>query len=234
MTTARDQILGALYLIGAAAEGETPTGQTMNDGLIALNQMLDGWTIEDLMIYSTQDQNFTWPSGQPSRTLGPSGDLVGIRPSDNLQWSSYFIENGTSYWLKRISQYDYNGIPVKTTQSSIPQYLFVNPTFPDATLTIYPVPSKNLDFHLITNIPLTQPANLSTDLAFPPGYLRAFKFNLAVEISAYFGTEPPGWVVQIAKESKAKIKRKNKKLETMSMPCGIPSNLSGYSYESDS
>jgi hypothetical protein len=234
MTTARDQILGALYLIGAAAEGETPSGQTMNDALEAFNQMIDAWSIEDLMIFSTEDQNFTWPSGQASRTLGPTGNFVGNRPSNNLQWSSYFINNSISYPLTRISEADYNQIAVKTTQSSIPEFLFVNPTFPNTTLTLYPVPDTNLDFHLITNTVLTQPANLSTTLSFPPGYLRAFKFNLAVEISAYFGKSPAAWVAEIAKESKAKIKRKNVKLETMSMPCGLPIKNGGYDYESDS
>lgn len=39
MTTAGDQINGALRLLGVLAEGETPSAETSQDALSALNQM---------------------------------------------------------------------------------------------------------------------------------------------------------------------------------------------------
>ena len=56
MTTAGDQINGALRLIGQLAEGETPSAATAQDSLTALNQMIDSWSSERLSIFSTQDQ----------------------------------------------------------------------------------------------------------------------------------------------------------------------------------
>jgi hypothetical protein len=55
-TTAGDQIYAALRLIGQLAEGETPSAETAQDALTALNQMLDSWSIERLSVFSTQDQ----------------------------------------------------------------------------------------------------------------------------------------------------------------------------------
>ena len=80
MTTAGDQINGALRLLGVLAEGETPSAETSQDALTALNQMIDSWNTERLAVFSTQDQVFLWPPGELNRTLGPTGDFVGNRP----------------------------------------------------------------------------------------------------------------------------------------------------------
>ena len=78
-TTAGDQINAALRLIGQLAEGETPSAATSQDALAALNQMLDSWNTDRLLVYTTQTQVFSWPAGQATRTIGPTGDFVGNR-----------------------------------------------------------------------------------------------------------------------------------------------------------
>ena len=78
--TAGDQINRALRLLGVLAEGETPSAATSQDALVAMNQMIDSWNTERLSVFATQDQVFSWPSGEIRRTLGPSGDFVGNRP----------------------------------------------------------------------------------------------------------------------------------------------------------
>ena len=105
MTTAGDQINGALRLIGQIAEGEQPSVATAQDALNAMNQMLDSWSTERLAVFSTQDQVFTWPSNVLSRTLGPTGDFVGNRPV-LLDDSTYFKDpsTGVSFGIKIINQ----------------------------------------------------------------------------------------------------------------------------------
>jgi hypothetical protein len=80
MTTANDQINGAMRLLGVLAEGETPSAATSQDALAALNQMIDSWNTERLSVFSTQDQVKTWLPNSISNTLGPTGTLVGTRP----------------------------------------------------------------------------------------------------------------------------------------------------------
>ena len=58
-------------------------------------------------------------------------------------------------------------------------------------------------------------------MAFPPGYLRAFKYNLACEFAAEFGVEPPPTVARIAMASKRNLKRINNPGDIMSMPYSI-------------
>ena len=68
---------------------------------------------------------------------------------------------------------------------------------------------------------MVEPATLATTLVIPPGYLRAFRFNLACEIAAEFGVEPSATVQRIAMASKRNIKRINNPDDVMSLPYSI-------------
>ena len=229
-TTAGDQINGALRLIGQLAEGETPSAATSQDALTAMNQMIDSWSIERLAVFSTQDQVFSWPPGAISRTLGPTGDFVGNRPV-LLDDSTYFRDpaNNISFGIKILNQQQYNGIAVKTVTSTYPQVIWVNMTYPNVEMYVYPVPTKVLEWHFVSVSELTQPATLATVLSFPPGYLRAFRYCLACEIAAEFGVEPSPQVSRIAMTSKRNLKRINNPDDIMSLPYSIVGTRQRYS-----
>jgi hypothetical protein len=222
MTTAGDLINGSLRLLGVLAEGETPSSETAQDALVAMNQMIQSWDAERLAVFSTQDQVVTWPASTRSRTLGPTGDIVGNRPV-LIDDSTYFRDptNGISFGLKLINQQQYNGIAVKTVTSTYPQVLWVNMTYPDVEMYVYPVPTKDLEFHIVSVQTLSQPANLATDLAFPPGYLRCFRYNLACELAPEFGVEPSRQVQRIAMTSKRNLKRINNPDDIMALPYSL-------------
>jgi hypothetical protein len=221
-TSAGDQINAALRLIGMLAEGETPSANTSNDALNALNQMIDSWNTERLSVFSTQDQVFEWAPDYITRTLGPSGDFVGNRPI-LIDDATYFRDPQTnvSFGIKLINQQQYDGIAVKTVTSTYPQVMWVNMEYPNISMTIYPKPTRLLEWHFVSVQELTKPATLSTVLTFPPGYLRAFKYNLACEIATEFGIEPPQTVQRIAMTSKRNLKRINNPDDIMSMPYSI-------------
>jgi hypothetical protein len=222
MTTTADIIYGSLRLIGVLAEGETPSSETAQDALTAMNQMIDSWNTERLAVFSTQDQIVTWPPNERSRTMGPTGDIVALRPV-LVDDATYFRDpsNGISFGLKLINQQQYNGIAVKTVTSTYPQVLWVNMTYPNIEMYVYPVPTKVLEFHIVSVQELSAPATLGTDLAFPPGYLRAFRYNLACELAPEFGVEPSRQVQRIAMTSKRNLKRINNPDDIMALPYSI-------------
>ena len=225
--TAGDQINRALRLLGVLAEGETPSAATSQDALVALQQMVESWNTERLAVFSTQDQVFLWPAGvgNQTRTLGPTGDFTGLRPI-LIDDATYYRDPGTnvSFGIKLINQQQYDGIAVKTVTSTYPQVMFVNNTFPDVTMTVYPVPTRELEWHFVSVEELSNPATLATNLLFPPGYLRAFTYNLAMEIAPEFGVEPSPQVQRIAMTSKRNLKRINNPDDVMSMPYSLVSN----------
>ena len=221
-TTAADQINGALRLIGQLAEGEVPSAATSQDALAALNQMLDSWSTERLAVYSTQDQIYNWQPNVRFITMGPTGTFVAERPI-LMDDATYFRDASTnvSYGIKLINNEQYNNIAVKTVTSTYPQLMWVNMTYPDVEIYIYPVPTRVLEFHFVSVRPLDQAASLDTNLAFPPGYLRAFRFNLACELAAEFGVEPSPQVQRIAMASKRDLKRINNPDDLMAMPAAL-------------
>ncbi len=229
MATAGDQINAALRLLGVLAEGEIPSADTSADALSAMNAMIDSWNTERLSIFNTQDQIFTWPADQISQTLGPSGDFIGNRPV-MLDDSTYYRDasTGVSYGVKLINQEQYNGIAVKTVSSTYPQVLWVNQDYPDIRLTVYPKPTRDLEWHFVSVAELAQPTDLFTTLTVPPGYQRAFKYNLACEIAPEFGVEPSPSVARIAMTSKRNLKRINNPGDIMSMPYAMVTGRQRY------
>jgi hypothetical protein len=254
MATTRELLSGAHRLLGLVNSGNVLPEAVYQDNLVALNQMIDSWSTERLAVFCTQDQTYYWEAGARIRTLGPTGDFVYILATQSeipivtqdedyigvddattqrpilLDDSTFFRDPSTnvSYGIKFINQLQYNNIAVKTVQSTYPQVMFVNMTFPDITLSVYPVPSRMLEFHFISVQPLANATTLSTDLAFPPGYLRAFRYNLALELAPEFNVEPPPEVRRVAMYSKRNLKRINNPRDLMAMPYSIIARRNRY------
>ena len=254
MATTRELLSGAHRLLGLVNSGNVLPEAVYQDNLVALNQMIDSWSTERLAVFCTQDQTYYWEAGARIRTLGPTGDFVYILATQSeipivtqdedyigvddattlrpilLDDSTYFRDPSTnvSYGIKFINQLQYNNIAVKTVQSTYPQVMFVNMTFPDITLSVYPVPNRMLEFHFISVQPLANATTLSTDLAFPPGYLRAFRYNLALELAPEFNVEPPPEVRRVAMYSKRNLKRINNPRDLMAMPYSIIARRNRY------
>lgn len=258
MATAGDQINGALRLLGILAEGEVPSASMAQDALSAFDQMVDSWNTERLAVFCTQDQTYMWDAGARIRTLGPTGDFVFVigtqedtpiitqndqylsLEDDNvvpeqqrpilLDDSTYFRDPSTnvSYGIKFINQLQYNNIAVKTVTSTYPQVMFVNNTFPNITMAVYPVPSRVLEFHFVSVQKLLDPAALDTEILMPPGYLRAFRYNLAMEIAPEYGLEPSPQVRRIAMYSKRNLKRINNPRDVMAMPYSLMARRNRY------
>lgn len=69
---------------------------------------------------------------------------------------------------------------------------------------------------------------MSTELAFPPGYLRAFTYNLACELAPEFGVEPSQQVQRIAMTSKRNLKRINNPDDVLTLPVAVLTRWPSY------
>jgi hypothetical protein len=222
MTTTLEMIEGASRLIGQLAAGETMDPGDANDALNAFNDMAESWSTERLTVFTTSDQTFVWPASTRTRSLGPTGDFVGTRPV-KLDDATYFVDTSTgiSYGIDIVNTEQYNAIALKTAGSTYPQWIWPSDDYPNTVFSIFPVPTKALTWHFVSVAPLTQSATLATTLVFPPGYQRAFRFNLACELAPEFGVEPSQSVRRIAMASKRNLKRINNPGDLMSMPASI-------------
>jgi len=75
MTMPIDIISRALKDIGALAAGETPTPEASQDAFDMLNDMLDQWSNEGMMVYYKTEIIFTTTNNQTQYTIGPGGQI---------------------------------------------------------------------------------------------------------------------------------------------------------------
>ena len=75
MTQAIDIISRALKDIGALEAGETPTPEASQDAFDMLQDMLDQWSNESMMVFYKNEIIFSLVSGQTQYTIGPNGQI---------------------------------------------------------------------------------------------------------------------------------------------------------------
>ena len=78
MTQAIDIISRALKDIGALEAGETPTPESAQDAYDMLQDMLDQWSNESMMVFYKNEIIFPLVSGQTQYTIGPGGQIGAV------------------------------------------------------------------------------------------------------------------------------------------------------------
>lgn len=205
MTTALDVITGAARLIGVAYKSEALSADEAADGLTALNDMLGTWSNDNLITYAFAEENFPLTSGTATYSIGSGQTFNTVRP---ITINYAYVRSGTiDYEVKIISPTEYDAITSKSVGGGIPLYLSYRNEYPNATLSVYPLPGSGYTLYLESNKPLIGPATLSTVFDFPPGWNRAVRFNLAVDLASEYGVPLPEQVPDIARKSLGAIKR---------------------------
>lgn len=211
--TVRDLIYGALKLLGVLGQGQTPSAQDLSDAFVILNLMLDEWSTENLIIFGKTSQTFTFISGQQVYTMGPSGNFNTARPirieNALCQIPGSGAQSTIELPIRILNQDEWAVIFVKGTQSSIPTRLFVQDTYPLATLNFWPEPNVANNVVLWTWSPLLQFSSVNSTVALPPGYANAIKYSLCLKLAPDYGRTPDPLIVAEAKSTRGKIKRVN-------------------------
>lgn len=212
MNTARFICTEALQELGLIMQGRAPKSYDMNATFNSLKRLLESWSTSNLLVPSTTTTLFPMVAGQKDYTLGPTGDWVTERPME-LQYAFVRFPQGTNqpvdYEMQIANDKQYASIPVKDVTTNIPTVLYYNATFPNASISIYPVPTANYDVVLWSTQPLDNFDTLDDNIYFPRGYARAIITNLALEIAPKYNKDPSPTLVAIATASLADIKRKN-------------------------
>lgn len=178
-----DLIRRSMLLINAVSAGEMPADGDLNDGLITLNEMLDSWNLQTLAVYRTPVETKVLTPGQSVYNWGPTAGVTGItsaRPVyiDNVTC----VRAGITTPVDVVTQDEYDAISLKSlSQPLIEKVLYLN-TFPLGQLTCYPVPSEAVTLTFNTSTQLVGPVTLQDVIAMPPGYQRAMRYCLAVEL----------------------------------------------------
>lgn len=204
MTTANAIITRSLRLLGVVGRGRSPTGDQINDGLEALNDMVASWSSETIVIPSRIEDVYTIADSKRSFTFGKGGDI-------DTDWAmklshAFYRQNSVDYPLHISNERRQDSLPVKNV-AGIPDWISYTPSYPLGTIEFDYIPYVGDEVHIISEKPLTA-FTLGADISLPSDFDRALKYNLAIELAAEYGkgSTVPASVAKGADESKQAIK----------------------------
>ncbi len=212
MATVNDEINRVMVLIGSLAPGESVSPDEATDVFNTLNEMLDEWNTERLNIPSVDISLFNLAANQQTYEIGPGGaDFNVARPS--LIQTASIVLNSLRHPLDLITSQQWAALRERALTGILPQKLYYDAEFPIAHLNFWPRPSGTPQVELTTWDILEQFVALTDTFSFPPGYAKAIRYNLAVNIAPEFGrtlpADGPNSIPAIAIASKAAIRQLN-------------------------
>lgn len=232
MATVADICRSALEDLGILGAGETAESGDVDVCFRALNQLIDQYAAERLMIYTTTRTTWTITSGDGIYTVGATGNVVIPRPVYPQQ--VHFIDTSQTpdleLPLRPLTQQEWADTNLKDLTSTYPLSWWYNPTYALGTLYLWPVPtSSTLLGAFYAPQQVTQFAASTDTVTLPPGYERLLVKNLAMDVAAKFGAVPSPAIIQAAREATNVVKTANRQeMELVSAYPTGPGRRSGY------
>lgn len=211
--TPRDVIETSLRLIGVLASGETASDSEANDAFNSMNRMIKNWSIEGFLVFKVVRESFALVINQQSYTMGTGGSFNTSRPTQILYAGT--VQNDVELPVAIYNPQLWSQITLKSTQSTIPEVIYPEGTYPLETINVWPIPSGASDLILYSLKELSQFTSLSEEISLPPGYEDAITYNLAKRLAPEYGKPLRNDVAMEAAELKTNLKRKNTRASYM-------------------
>jgi len=227
-----DLASSALKAAQIIAAGDTPSAQDVIDAQTICNQMLESWGAERLNVFTLTRTIFNLQASKQTYSLGAGGDFNMARPA-NIEYVSYIYNANPSFPLetqiKMYSDEDWARIPIKNVQNVLPEGVYDDGSFPLRNLSYWPIPNDSSVQTVIGAwTALTQFTDLTTDFTFPPGYIEAIKYNLAVRIAAEWPGNISPTIAALAQDGIARIKTLNVPIAKQKMPAEYSGGQGGH------
>src|SRR5271170_7966603 len=186
--TSLNIIQKAYRLIGFLAVEETLLTAYANEALEVLNQMVDSWNSESLIIYNIARQLFTLTPGIQTYTMGagqiPGPSVFNVPRPPKITAAGIISLNNQAQPLElpmdMLTTERWAQIPVKNITTTLPLQLYDDNAYPYRNINIWEIPSATVQLALYTWSAISQFTDLGATLySFPPGYLQAIRYNLA-------------------------------------------------------
>jgi len=181
-----DLINASLRKIGVLSSGEAIESTRQAEALIALQNMLRLWGALGATSYYVVKETLPLVDAKVSYTWGDGGDIATARPTSVL---GGHVDTETRP-VNLISEREYRNIATKTTPGQ-PTSIYVNYTYPLATMYVYPVTSGDgHSLYLDALKPFTETSSFATvadTLSFPVYYEEPIICNLAIRLAPEYG-----------------------------------------------
>lgn len=216
--SALDFITRAFVALGVYQSGQPIDDADADDAMDTLQEMIDDWALQRLTIHTILRTVHTLTASVSSYTIGAGGTINIARPIW-IERAGLVIDTGvtpvTEIPIRVFTEEEYARLTPKALESNLCEGIYYDHAWTAGLATIkpWPIPSVGTtQLVLYTPLALTTFADLSTGYTFPPGYPRAIRSNLAMEIAAdpsWGAPEPSDQLRRVATQSLASIKRAN-------------------------
>lgn len=214
MPTCQQYIQDACEEIGVGNPGDVLSANDVQMGLRVLSRMLNAWAADELTIAVTDSVSYTVTAGTATVTIGPTGNIARQRPIviDQINYVIPGTNPAVEVVMGQMSNQQFENLTIKGLRSSYATewYYQTSLTSANGTLTLWPVPSQNLQLNLYIDsaVPYDSLA-LTTTLTLPPGYQDAIHYDLAYRLCGPFGRPIPDGLPQLRQNALLVMKRVN-------------------------
>lgn len=235
--TTLDLVTGSFQELGIYNAADVLSGEDAALGLTLLNDLLDEWNADRQAVYADVFSSFTLTPNLQPHTIGvaanaPTFAVSGNRP-ESIDGASLVLTTVTPnvylpLHLRDAQWYDAQTVP--TLATSVPTDLYYNPTWPNGSLYLLPIPTTAYGIRLLTRTVLAQ-LTLVTVFTLPPGYQTAIKRTLAENLCGPMQVAVPPLLPMKAMQARAKVFANNTvtpKLATRDS--GMPGGRQGGSF----
>jgi hypothetical protein len=187
--TAEELVTQACYELGSHSQGETPSGEEMEDALLRLNAMLKSWA-GDGNLFREATETVTVPAGTGVATV-PDGvrDVSSVR---------HVVSSTYNRQLAEWNRAQYYTLPNRIASGN-PSIYYLAPTTSGLTIHVWPVPATDITLELDYNRSAETVTDPSETLDIPEEWQEAVLYGLASRCASMFGTTrtDPNTVVRI-------------------------------------
>lgn len=178
-------ITGAFNVLGVAQEGEALTPRMYQDGLRALNWLIQTWSANP-HLWTLEEGSIALIADQPSYIVSPRALRV---------TSCRYRRNGIDVPMNMFSRQEYFDQPNKTVSPSIPVNFYFDPKVDEGTLYLWPCPSDTaaseyaIHYTYVRFIDVMDASNNTLD--FPQQWIEPITWNLAKRLMTQYPTNDP-------------------------------------------
>jgi len=188
-TQTRDDIIKrALRLVGALAQGETPTTDQVTEAAVALNGLVKAWQADGMPLWAIKEVTVPFVLDTSSYSLSSP------RPLKVLQAWNRNTASDVDIPMRIVTKDEYNRLGNKTSAGN-PIQVFYDPSLGTGVLHVFPVPTSNEvsnnELHLVYQAPFAD-FDASTDTPdFPQEWFDAVTYGLATRLAPEYGLPIP-------------------------------------------
>jgi hypothetical protein len=207
--TAQNLIYSAFRVIGHTRAGQTNGPESLADGLVALNGLIDSATINRGFVFTERLDTWTLTIGKQTYTIGvdPAGmltpDLVAARPV-KLTRANLLLSSASNTVRRKINLLTDAEWRSKAVQNipGMPIDLYNDGSDPLSTYWFYMTPDQAYVIETYSWQQLIGLATLASLIVVPPGYYEFYLYSLAARLASMFGKELPSATMALLSQAR--------------------------------